>query len=246
MENKNQISASEQIHLNFSPSIPPMPTIKDKTKVDVRYVLIDPYVSAHIYWDAKLNELMYEIEEPLLSKEEKEKLKQIEDAMIEVVNINIVVEKTQEAMVNYINKTARMLIDELNLKINDEEFHKLFYYLYRDFIGLNELEPISRDYFIEDIECNGIGTPIYVVHRVYRNLRSNVKFDKIDELASFVEKLAQRTGKYISYASPILDGSLPDGSRVSATSTQDVTSRGPTFTIRKFTKVQWTQTQSIT
>jgi len=242
---EQQTQNKSEISINLSPSIPPMPTIKDKTKIDVRYVLIHPYVSAHIYWSPKLNELVYEVEEPILSNEEKEKLKKIEEAMIEVININIVVEKTQQAKVNYIDKTARLLIDELNLKISGEEFHKLFYYLYRDFIGLNEVEALARDYFIEDIECNGVDTPIYIVHRVYRNLRTNIKFKAVERLANFVEKIAQRTGKYISYASPILDGSLPDGSRVNATYTQDVTSRGPTFTIRKFTKVPWTPTQLI-
>jgi flagellar protein FlaI len=64
-------------------------------------------------------------------------------------------------------------------------------------------------------------------------------------VASFVEKLAQRAGRYISYAQPLLDGTLPDGSRVNATYTKDITSKGPTFTIRKFTKVPWTPTQLI-
>lgn len=67
----------------------------------------------------------------------------------------------------------------------------------------------------------------------------------MDVLSSFVEKLAQRCGKYISYASPLLDGSLPDGSRVNATYTKDITSRGPTFTIRKFTKVPWNPIQLL-
>jgi len=65
------------------------------------------------------------------------------------------------------------------------------------------------------------------------------------KLASFVEKMAQKTGRYISYASPLLDGTLPDGSRVNATYTKDVTSKGPTFTIRKFTKVPWTPIQLL-
>ena len=57
--------------------------------------------------------------------------------------------------------------------------------------------------------------------------------------------MAQRCGRYISYAKPILDGSLPDGSRVNATYTTDITSKGPTFTIRKFTKTPWTPPQLI-
>src|SRR3989344_448184 len=83
-------------------------------------------------------------------------------------------------------------------------------------------------YFVEDIECNGSETPIYIVHRTFRNIKTNLAFHDMDSLTSFVEKLAQRAGKYVSYATPILDGSLPDGSRINATYTQDITTRGPT------------------
>jgi flagellar protein FlaI len=97
-----------------------------------------------------------------------------------------------------------------------------------------------KDYYIEDIECNGVGFPIYVVHRKYSNLRTSIIYGDSKGLADFVEKLAQRAGRYVSYARPLLDGTLPDGSRVNATYSEDVTTRGPTFTIRKFTKEPWT------
>jgi flagellar protein FlaI len=61
-------------------------------------------------------------------------------------------------------------------------------------------------------------------------------YTDVKRLVDFVEKLAQKTGRYVSFAKPLLDGSLPDGSRVNATYTSDVTTHGPTFTIRKFTK----------
>jgi flagellar protein FlaI len=233
------------LKINLSPVIPPIPFVKDKSKIDVRYVLIAPYVSVHIYWNPKENEVVYELEEPLLTNQQKDLLKKIEDAMTEVININIVVEKNPQAMMDYINQTAKLLINELNLNVSDEDYKNIFYYLFRDFVGLNEIEPLLRDYFIEDIECNGFNTPIYIIHRVFKNIKSNVQFNSLERITSFVEKLAQRCGKYISYASPIIDGSLPDGSRVNATYTQEITSRGPTFTIRKFTKVPWTPTQLI-
>ena len=116
----------------------------------------------------------------------------------------------------------------------------MMYFLYRDFIGLNEIEPLMNDYFIEDIECNGGKTPLYIVHRKYRHIRTNIVFPDNKKLMSFVEKLAQKCSKYVSYASPLLDGALPDGSRVNATYTTDISSRGPTFTIRKFTSEPWT------
>jgi len=231
--------------INLNPVIPPLKKPLDKKNVDVRYVLIAPYVSAHIYWNKKISELVYEIEEPLLDDFEKEILKKLESAMLELINVNLAVDKTIEATTSYIDRTSKLLIDELNLKVSSESYDKIFYYLFRDFIGLNEAEPLLRDYFIEDIECNGIDTPVFIIHRVYRNLRTNIVYRDMDKLASFVEKLAQRTGRYVSYAQPLLDGTLPDGSRVNATFTKDVSSRGPTYTIRKFTKIPWTPTQLI-
>ncbi|MDP1695842.1 MAG: type II/IV secretion system ATPase subunit [archaeon] len=233
------------ININLNPTVPPLPNITDKKNVDVRYILVSPYVTAHLYWNKEISELVYEIEEPVLQENEKEALEKLERAMLELININVAVEKNLEATTSYIDKTARLLIDELNMKISSETYEKIFYYLFRDFIGLNEIDPVLRDYFVEDIECNGIDTPVYIIHRIYRNMRTNIRYTDMEKLASFVEKLAQRTGRYISYAQPLLDGTLPDGSRVNATYTKDVTSKGPTFTIRKFTKIPWTPTQLI-
>ena len=233
------------IKINPTPAIPALPRLTDKTKINVRYSLIAPYANANIKWDSKNSELIYNLEEPKLNEDEKKALKKLESAMIELININVVVEKTTEAMIEYLDKTARLLLEELNIKMDVNGYEKIFYYLYRNFIGLNESEPLLRDYFIEDIECNGVNTPVYVVHRIYRNIKTNLVYKDLNKLAGFVEKLAQRSGKYISYAEPLLDGSLPDGSRVNATYTKDITSKGPTFTIRKFTTVPWTPTQLI-
>ena len=235
----------EPIKINVNPAIPALPKMDDKTKINVRYALISPYVSVHIYWSRQEGELIYEVEEPQLDNGEKQMLDTLENSINELINVDVMVENTIQSMIDYIDKTSRLLIEELGLKLTEDSYRNIFYYLFRDFVGLNEIEPLIKDYFIEDIECNGINTPIYVVHRIYRSMRSNVSFNALDRLSSFVEKLAQRCGKYVSYANPLLDGSLPDGSRVNATYTTDVTSRGPTFTIRKFTKVPWTPIQLL-
>ena len=235
----------DKIEINLNPNFPALPRIEDKRKINVRYTLISPYVSVHIFWNEVESELVYEVEEPILDDNEKSLLVTLETSLGEMINVNVLIQKTVESMIEYIDKTSRLLIEELALKISDETYKKIFYYLYRDFVGLNKMEPLIKDYFIEDIECNGMNTPVYIIHRVYRNIKTNVRYETIEEISSFVEKLAQRCGKYVSYASPLLDGSLPDGSRVNATYTTDVSSRGPTYTIRKFTKIPWTPIQLI-
>lgn len=225
-----------QIQTGTQPiSFPKVP----KDQVDVRYPLLEPYAYAHIKWDEEAGELIYSLEEPHLEVYEKKVLNLLEDGIKELLNISYLASSAGETVIQYLEKNVKALISELRIKISRESYMKIMYYIYRDFVGLAQVEPLMNDYYIEDIECNGSGHPIYVVHRKYRNIRTNVIFEKTPELANFVEKLAQRAGQYISYANPLLDGALPDGSRVNATYTEDISSRGPTFTIRKFTKTPW-------
>ena len=231
--------------INTTPIAPVLPASKDHEHIDIRYPLLEPYAYAHIYWDRQANELVYFIEEPELNEAELDLLETVERGIEELINISFLNVKTTEAVIEYLEKNIKVLLAELGIKVTQETFLKIMYYVYRDFVGLNEIEPLLKDYFIEDIECNGINTPLYIVHRKYRNLRTNIIFPSMDHLASFVEKLAQKCGKYISYASPILDAQLPDKSRINATFTQEISSRGPTFSIRKFTTEPWSPVKLI-
>ena len=240
---KNKKEASEfQPIFDIKPNIQiaSLPDVKSRQDIDVRYVIIEKYAAIHIFWDKENNELTYTVEEPGLDEKEKKILGVLEGGINELINISFINIKSTKAVIEYLEKNVRVLLSELRIAIPRDSFLKLMYYIYRDFVGLNEIEPLIRDYYIEDIECNGVNTPIYIVHRKYGNLKTNVIYKDARKLTSFVEKLAQKCGKFISYASPLLDGALPDGSRVNATFTQDISSRGPSFTVRRFTKIPWT------
>ncbi|MBW6442795.1 type II/IV secretion system ATPase subunit [Patescibacteria group bacterium] len=231
--------------INLLPEFPAVKKVKDKTQVDVRYSVIPPFAFIHIHWDPKIYEIVYEVEEPYLDDLEKGYREEILDAMRDMIDFEVIIEKETEQILGYIDRRLKIIAFELGINMSYDTYRKIYYYLVRDFIGFNEADPLLKDYFVEDIECNGADSPIYIVHRVFRSLKTSVIFTDMNRLESFVEKLAQRSGKHISYAMPILDGSLPDGSRVNATYTKDISSRGPTFTIRKFTKTPWTPPQLI-
>jgi archaeal flagellar protein FlaI len=220
-----------------------LPDIKERASINIRYPLIPPYAYAHIFWDENIGELVYHVEEPILDETEKEILHLLMLGLEEMINISFMQASKKGTLIQYLEKNVQSIIIELGTKVSEETYLKLMYYVYRDSIGLNKIEPLLHDYFIEDIECNGKGFPLYIVHRKYENLKTNVIYDENQELMDFVEKLAQKSSRYISYAKPMLDGTLPDGSRVNATYTEDITTRGPTFTIRKFTQDPWTPTQ---
>ncbi len=239
-EEKPAEKPTSSFYIDLRPKIITMPETEDRTKIDIRYPLLSPHAFAHIYWDENEKELLYVIEEPVLSDTEKELLELLQFGLEEMINISFIKTKTTATILKYLEKSMQSILLELGIKVSEETYNKLMYYIYRDSIGLNEIEPMMRDYYIEDIECNGDTFPIYIVHRKFANLRTNIIFPDRQKLVDFVEKLSQRTGRYVSYAKPILDGTLPDGSRVNATYTEDITTRGPTFTIRKFTEEPWT------
>lgn len=232
--------------INFDAKKPSLPDVEDITKTDLRYGLIIPYTYAHLYWDDVHGEVVYSVEEPNLDVKEKEILNTLEQGIEELIDISFINVNDKEVLIEYLEKNVQVLLKELNISINKNSYLKLMYYIYRDFIGLNKIEPLMNDFYIEDIECNGVKTPLYLVHRKFGSIKTNIVYDDFDEITNFVEKLAQKCGKYISYANPIMDGRLPDsGARVNATYTEDVTSRGPTFSIRMFTREAWSPVKLI-
>ncbi|MBU0536689.1 MAG: type II/IV secretion system ATPase subunit [Nanoarchaeota archaeon] len=227
------------------PTAVELPPFENAKKINVKYPLLPPYAYAHIFWDKNANELVYFVEEPEMTKVDDELLRLIQLGLEEMINVSFIRAKESNLVMQYLEKNVQSILVELGAKVSPETYQKIMYYIYRDSIGLNEIEPLMNDYLIEDIECNGVDYPLYIVHRKYQNLRTNIIFKKPEHLTDFVEKLAQKSGRYVSYARPLLDGTLPDGSRVNATYTGDVTTRGPTFTIRKFTSEPWTPVHLI-
>jgi len=124
------------------------------------------------------------------------------------------------------------------------ELEYLKYYILREKAGLGVLEPFIRDPWLEDITCRGSGY-IYVVHKIFGPLETNIEFKTEDELDTFIIRLAERIGKPVSHARPIVDATLPDGSRINIVYGVDVSLHGSNFTIRKFSKVPVSVTQLI-
>ena len=125
-------------------------------------------------------------------------------------------------------------IKDYRLKIDEDSIDKFRYYIIRDFLGYGKIDPLMKDPLIEDISADGVNIPIYVWHRDYESLPTNIIFKNSAELNSFIVRLAYLAKKNISLAMPILDASLPDGSRIQMTYGSEITRRGSTFTIRRF------------
>ena len=66
--------------------------------------MIFPFAFAHIYWIAKIYEVVYEIEEPLLNMREEDYRRRILNAMREMINFDIIVENDLEGLLGYIDQ----------------------------------------------------------------------------------------------------------------------------------------------
>ncbi|MEM3695161.1 MAG: type II/IV secretion system ATPase subunit [Candidatus Bathyarchaeia archaeon] len=198
------------------------------------YPIKEPYVYAAIVKNPETQKIMYEVIEPTLQKEEEQKLQEIKRFLMEEVDVNLKDIETREKAENYLIAKTKEIIKKYRLKVPQEAIDKLTYYIVRDFVGYGKIDPLMKDHLIEDISADGVNIPIYVWHRVYESLPTNIIFGDEAELNSFIVRLAYLSGKNISIASPILDASLPDGSRIQLTYGNEVTRRGSTFTIRRF------------
>ena len=210
------------------------------------YPLIPPFSYALVATDPETKQTKYTVVEVPLSTAEKEILDMIKNILEEELDVDFNVLKSPEVARDYLRQKVIGVAKGYGLKLDEKTFDKINYHITRDFVGFGQIDAILKDHNVEDISCDGVGIPIYIWHRKFESIQTNIKFDKEEDLDAFIIKLAQRSGRHISVARPLLDAALPDGSRLQLTYGREVTQRGSTFTIRKFRSDPLTITDMIT
>lgn len=224
-------------------------TEEETPHISLTYPLIPRFPSkgdyvfayAKIFWDDTNNRYVYYLVEPKLTEKLKEIYQKVKEMLEQRLDIDFSKLKKIEAK-EFLDKQIDDILNYFNFILTKKEKEILRYYMFRDFTGLEMIEPLIQDPNIEDISCDGVGIPIFIFHRNpdIGSIATNIKFINSDQLDSFIIKLAQMCGKSISISEPLLDGTLPDGSRVQATLGTDIARRGSNFTIRKFTEIPLT------
>ncbi|MFH1012996.1 MAG: type II/IV secretion system ATPase subunit [Thermoplasmatota archaeon] len=185
-----------------------------------------------IEFDDDIKEYVYTVTEPNLTEAEhliREQLTRIFRLQTDVD----VSDNEEENKLGLLKSTLDKLIETNHIVLDETQKNNIYYYLFRDFIGYEKIDAFMHDDNIEDISCDGQNVPIFIYHREHESIRTNVVFTDDEKLTSFVIKLTQICGKQISVYEPIVDGKLPDGSRLQATLGKTVT-KSSTFTIRRF------------
>lgn len=178
--------------------------------------------------------LYYFVEEVKLNEKEKESYRKL----IDILSKELLPpkEQTQDAKSYVLSEVERIINKYKNfLKLsNKDSLEKVKYYVRRDLIGYGPINVMIQDPNIEDISCNGVNRPIFVWHRKYESISTNLKIVDNDALNDLVVKLAHLAGRHVSTAFPIVDAMLPEKHRLAATYGKEVSGAGSTFTIRKF------------
>lgn len=197
-----------------------------------RYWVNEPYAFIVILYNEDRNTYLYYIVEPELTEFEKTFLLEIKDRLRDVLLVEEIDEEEgdREAVLDL---KIRSIVQDYTIEVTPPMLEKISYYIKRDFVRFGKIDALMMDDSIEDVSGNGHGVPIFLYHRAHQNIATNVVYDE-DELNSFIIQMAQRSGKHISVAEPMVDATMPDGSRIQMTLGTSVTAHGSTFTIRKF------------
>ena len=208
------------------------------------YPVNPPYAYIQIIYDHATHEYTYVVLEPVLSDPEKELLKEIKERLFETLDINTKDISKEEAGIR-LRAAATDIILDFGIKLTPLQREIILYNMHKDFLGDGLIDSVMHDKYIEDISCDGVNSSLFVYHANYESMKTTLSYTNAEDLDSFVTKLAQRSGKYISIAQPILDSTMQDGSRIQMTLGQEVTAHGSTFTIRKFKDEPITPTDLI-
>lgn len=243
--------------------------MKALKKVNVIYPVGDP-IFIHLWDDEETGSRRYVNVEPSLSETERqsyvavkdrilrlapfeptprdqdalrETLRRLIDKSIRVTGLPAAAGSGKAGQLLALANPARLLSSfDGRIMLSKPERDRVAYFLERDIVDSGPIEPIIRDPYIEDV--SSIGTfNIFVVHKIFDTVETNVKFRDDKELDDYLRNMGERIGRPVSESRPIVDATLPDGSRINIIYSDDVSQRGSSFTIRKFSDTPTSITQ---
>ncbi len=191
------------------------------------------YAYVRIAYNPESHEFQYQAIEPVLTEKEQELLDAVKTKFIETLDVNLKEISRQNAE-DYLKENVLEYLKEFQVTISPRKRERIMYHIVRDYVGYGEVDVLMRDPYLEDISCDGPNTPVYIYHKEYNSIPSNIEFPSDGVLDSFAIRIAQICGRHISIAKPLLDATMPDGSRIQMTLGREITTRGSTFTIRRF------------
>lgn len=178
----------------------------------------------------------YNITKQNYTTKEKELLGEIRENLVDLaISTGENIQANEEKLLNNIKSFLFDRLDDVPI----EYINKLSRKILRDIAGYGEIDPLIQDDDLEEIMIIGINKPVFVYHRSYGMMKTNITFTNEQDLLDLIDTIARQINRRIDKESPILDGRLTDGSRINAT-IPPISADGPSLTIRKFRKDPFT------
>lgn len=149
----------------------------------------------------------------------------------QLVDLAISTKKTKE--IGKVQDIKNILQEKVSGNTDLNYIDDLSIRIYENINGYGLINPLISDDELEEIMVIGSNKPVYVYHRKYGMMETNLKFDEDVEIIRIIDSIARANNRRFDNESPIFDGRLKDGSRVNGT-LPPVSADGPTLTIRKF------------
>jgi flagellar protein FlaI len=203
------------------------------------YPLKPPYSYAAIAQNEETLEYLYILDELPLTKEEREGYFSLRN----ILEYELQAPEGEETLAESFRRQIPSIASEhpkLFARISPVGMRKICYYLERDIAGYGKIDSLMYDEYVEDIGCGGINKPVFLWHRKYENIKTNIAFRDEQELDDFIMRVVHRAGKHVSIAFPIVDVTLPEKHRLAVSFGKETTPLGTSFTIRKFRKDPFT------
>ncbi len=222
-----------------------MPPLLETTMKELEVRAINPpYSYSRISYNDRNKEYLYEIIEPQLSAHEKQLVDHIKGTLTRILGsdsggLTVADKRT------YLRGEVEEYLRSRGITLSPLSQERIIYYVLRDFVGYGPIDALIFDPDVEDISCDGVEVPLFIFHAKFESVKTNVTFADEESLNSFIVMLGQRCGKAVSVSAPILDGTTPEGHRVQATYAREVTTRGASFTIRRFKERPFTPVDLI-
>ncbi|MDE1726755.1 MAG: type II/IV secretion system ATPase subunit [Thaumarchaeota archaeon] len=202
------------------------------------YQLQPPFSYANILYNQEKSSYLYFVDESKLNQDETlifQKLYRLIEESLESPTELKSNQNFDDHLSMILKENEKMFLGQ-----SSASMEKVKYYLKRDINGFGVIDPLMHDIGIEDISCSGTEKPIFIWHRNYDSIPTNIRYTSNDLLNAFVSRIVFRAGKHISSAFPISDLALQGNHRISVLYQKEVTPKGTSFTIRKFKEDPYT------
>jgi archaeal flagellar protein FlaI len=211
-----------------------MPSLAEPSMKEVEVRAVNPpYSYSRVSYNDRTKEYLYEVIEPQLSAHEKQLVEHLKSTLTRILGSEVGTLSTADKRA-YLRGEAAEYFRSRGIVLSPLSMERVVYYVLRDFVGYGPVDALIFDTEVEDISCDGVDVPLFIFHGKFESVKTNVVFSDEESLNSFIVMLGQRCGKSVSVSSPILDGTTPEGHRVQATYAREITTRGSSFTIRRF------------